>query len=161
MVVDDLAAWHDFYLLVGNVAAVLAGLVFVAMTLRPALTRREYARERTMARQIFGNFIGGVLVSLVMLVPGFDDTGLGLAIAVAGALGLSFSVRRILREGLGRSRITSAMVAQTLIVVSGLAVVAHTRIALTGVAVGIGAIVLLAFTATWQLIVADQDAGAA
>lgn len=47
-------AWHDFYLFIGTAASTLVGLLFVALTLRSdVLKRDEFGASRTLARQSF------------------------------------------------------------------------------------------------------------
>ena len=149
---ESLADWHDYYVLIGNVGAVLAGLVFVAMTLRPALAAPERSVARVTARQIFGNFIGMVFISLVMLAPWRDALPFGLTVAAASGFGLALSVQRIRREGLRGLRNDLIVAGEALVVISGLGIALGMPYAYAGVGVGTGDIELLAFAATWRLV---------
>jgi len=92
---------HAFYLLTGGSGATRAGLVFVALTLRPeALDEQARAGARSLARQLFGNFVGVVLLSLIALIPGQGHEALGTEFTLAGLLAMATTLSRTRRIGL-------------------------------------------------------------
>jgi hypothetical protein len=153
-----LADWHDFYLLTGGAAATLAGLVFVALTLRPeALDENARPGARALARQLFGNFVGVLLLSLIALIPGQGHAALGTEFTLAGLLGMATTLARIRRIGLVRGRgprtsVGAGLAAQTLITLAGIGVLADLSFGLYLYGVAAAMILLLAFVSTWQLV---------
>lgn len=99
------ADWHDFYLLAGGAAATLAGLVFFALSPRPeALDEDARPGARSLARQLFGNFVVVLLLSIIVLVPGQGHEALGLGFTLAGLLGVTTTLPRVRRIGRIRGR---------------------------------------------------------
>ena len=92
----DLAPWHDFWLFTGGAAATLAGLIFVALTLR----MREILASRhaiTLARGAFYYFITILGMTAAMLAPWPDDRSLGSVVVIGGAINLFQSVGSLVR----------------------------------------------------------------
>jgi hypothetical protein len=153
-----IADWHDFFLLTGTAAATLAGLVFVALTLRPeALDRDSRPGARALARQLFGNFVGVLLLSLLALIPGQGREALGVEFVLAGALGVATTVARLRRIGWAgergwRSSAGLGLGTQTLVVLGGAAVFAGLSLGPYLYGVAAAAILMLAFVNTWQLV---------
>jgi hypothetical protein len=59
---------------------------------------------RSLARQLFGNFVGVLLLSLIALIPGQGHEALGAEFTLAGLLGVATTLARIRRIGLVRGR---------------------------------------------------------
>ena len=85
MEIDSIAAWSNYLSVIGEVAATLTGLVFVAVSINlsrvlsvPGLTGRA-AESMT---QIFGV----VIVSTTTLIPRQSQVALGIEILVVGVL---------------------------------------------------------------------------
>jgi hypothetical protein len=87
---DALRAWHDFFLLTGGAAATLVGLVFVAISLAGAETRRT-ARHTgdTFVSPIVTDFGVVLVISALGLVPDHTAGSLAAAVSVLGVAGLS------------------------------------------------------------------------
>jgi len=97
---SELAAWHDFYLLLGGACATLVGLVFVAVTLNIDRLRGESGGSTLqLAERAFGYFLVLVVLSLVQLMPDLTPTALATALICMGAAGLLRGIVR-LRRGL-------------------------------------------------------------
>lgn len=85
---ETLAAWHDFYLVVGTASATLLGLLFVAVSIDASvLVEQTSGRMRELANQAFWGLIYLLIFSLVFLVPHENSYGLGLTLLVAGLIG--------------------------------------------------------------------------
>lgn len=92
----DLAPWHDFWLFVGGASATLAGLVFVALTLR----MREILGSRhavTLARGAFYYFLTAMGLAAILLAPWPDDRSLAIVLLIAGSISLVQSVLAVTR----------------------------------------------------------------
>jgi hypothetical protein len=79
--------WRDFFLMVGGAAAVLTGLVFVALSLNLELLMRD-AVHHYRAIGTLGNFAGVFVICALALMGGQDQNAIAsewLVTAVAGA----------------------------------------------------------------------------
>ena len=91
---QDVARWHDFYMLVGTAAATLLGLLFVAVSLNlSVLVDKSHAELRATAALTFNSFLYILSFALIFLIPGLDQVGLGLSLLALGGLG-SFTLSR-------------------------------------------------------------------
>lgn len=71
------AEWHDFFVMVGSAAAVLTGLVFVALSLNlEVLLRGTMHRARSIGT--LTNFGGIFLISAVALMGNQTDVSIGV-----------------------------------------------------------------------------------
>ena len=103
---EAVAAWHDFYLMVGTAAATLIGLLFVSLSLNAAeITRGHNADLRALAAHTFGNFISVLMFAVVFLIPDQVPRGLGLPLLGIGAYGLYSTLQHLLETRRTRSRI--------------------------------------------------------
>jgi hypothetical protein len=85
--------WHDFYLMVGGACATLLGLLFLSVSLRPeAVVGEEAGEAKVVAGQAFGNFLTGLTMSVIFLVPSPGPLVHGLSLSFIGWLGLSRSL---------------------------------------------------------------------
>ncbi len=88
---QTLERWHDFHLLIGTAAATLMGLTFVSVTLAPeVIADRTSTVVRAFTTPIVAFFATGLLVSLVLLVPGLTEIAAGALLAVFGAGGMAY-----------------------------------------------------------------------
>jgi hypothetical protein len=86
---QTVAAWHDFYLMVGTAAATLIGLLFVSLSLNvEVITRKSNADLRALATHTFGNFMSVLMFAVVFLIPSQVPMGLGVPLLGVGAYGL-------------------------------------------------------------------------
>lgn len=85
----ELQSWHDFYLVAGQAAASLVGLLFVGLTLhlRAVLARPEV---RGLARVTFSNFALVLIVALFFIIPE-DSSSLGEQLLIAAAVSLAIA----------------------------------------------------------------------
>jgi len=108
------AAWHDFYVMIGTAAATLVGLLFVALSLNVDAIAGDSARGlRLLATQPFTNFLTVLAFAIVFLIPNQDPYGLGLPLIGVGLLGLYVTVRRLVqvrRIRAGKVRVVRALV---------------------------------------------------
>ncbi|MGH8184856.1 MAG: hypothetical protein ACREPH_14465 [Rhodanobacteraceae bacterium] len=86
----QLVALHPFFGSVAQIGGTLLGLIFVALTFNPrTLGMRHDPILRSLAEQIFSDFVMVMLLSLWLLIPQADTRQIGAvvaAIAVAGML---------------------------------------------------------------------------
>lgn len=93
---ETVGQWKDFYLLLGTAGATLLGLLFVALSLRLNIFHQaEVADVRDFAAQVFGNFLGVVLISLVLLMPDARPAGVGLPLIAFGTIGVGWLWRTV------------------------------------------------------------------
>jgi hypothetical protein len=68
-VANDLAAWHDFYVMSGGAAAALTGLVFVGLSLHAqAIMGNPFYRGRAVTTVL--SLTAQLLLSAAVLIPG-------------------------------------------------------------------------------------------
>ena len=92
------AGWNAFYQAVAGSAATLIGLVFVALSLNPAvLTKSGSSGVREWAGQTFSSFIALLSIALVFLIPDPTPFFLGTSLVVVGVQGLIRGVSRLRR----------------------------------------------------------------
>lgn len=98
------ADWHDFYLLVGTAAAMLVGLLFVALTLRMDKLRGDPHNDtRILAYRTFYTFIYVLMISGALLIPHQTPLGVGLPLLLISGLGLFNTARNIAYVRRGQS----------------------------------------------------------
>lgn len=91
--VQQVARWHDFYILSGTAAATLMGLLFVALSLHlDAMTHDGKTHLSVVARDAFVSFMIVLFLSLVLLTPEIARRPLGVALAVMGILRLAMLI---------------------------------------------------------------------
>ena len=144
--VDDVAAWSTFYLMVGDAIAALTGLVFVAMSLhlREILDRPDVTRNVATA---LAGLVAGLVFCGFMLLPGVTIPVVGAVLAVAGiAMGLLFA-----RQGPARWNVV-AVGSCVYDVGLGLLLVAGWAPAMYGVAAGIAFETAALIRMCWRLL---------
>lgn len=95
-----LAAWHDFFVLVGAGAFTLIGLMFVAVTFgAKVITPKNIGMARAFLDPTVIHFVQLMLITCLILVPHVGPSLLGGALVVLGALSMISlkSVYKILR----------------------------------------------------------------
>lgn len=84
-------AWDQVYSALVAAAAALAGLLFVAVSLRLNIFHQhEVADLRNFAALTFGNLFALILIGLLCLAPDLQPAVLGLPILLVGVLGLGW-----------------------------------------------------------------------
>lgn len=92
-----IAEWQTFYAAFAGVAATLAGLLFVSLSLNmDRLLDRRHAATRELAFHAFTNFLYLVLFALIFLIPRQKPLGVGIPLFVLGGMALAqtLSARR-------------------------------------------------------------------
>ncbi len=85
----SVAAWQNFYLLVGTAAATLIGLMFVAVGFGANLVSQEAtASARAFLDPPFTHFVQVLLTACLLTIPTLGTTLLGVLLLVASALRL-------------------------------------------------------------------------
>jgi hypothetical protein len=94
----EAANWESFYVMTGGAAAVLTGLIFVAITLhtRPIMDNVVH-RERAWSS--LATLLSLLVISMAILAPGQGMGLLGLEILVIAAIWVIRTVRIIARFG--------------------------------------------------------------
>jgi SAM-dependent methyltransferase len=99
-----LAAWHDFFVLLGTAAGTLVGLLFVAATVSSGIfTLDRRAPLRVFLSATVVHFSSVLALSLIMLLPVASWPLLGLMVLACGLVGLGYSglaLRDSVRDGL-------------------------------------------------------------
>lgn len=90
---EELQNWSDFYGTVAGVAGTLAGLLFVALALRPEIMKDTSPPGlRVWCVQTFRGLVVMLAFSLVFLIPDPSSTGIGIAIVLVSLSSLQQSV---------------------------------------------------------------------
>lgn len=103
-------AWHEFYDVIAGVSATLLGLLFVSVSLNAeAILGPANKHSKRLAEQAFQNFLGALVVSLIVLIPGLDAKALGLSVLAMSLLWVVWVLVRAYQSAvaLGPSRLTS------------------------------------------------------
>ena len=90
-------SWIDFYLAAGTAAAVLIGLLFVALS----INRHEIAAQPHLtgeARQAIFALVSLLVLSFIMLIPEQSTAALGAELLAAAFVNLSIAVPRQVRR---------------------------------------------------------------
>ena len=87
-----LSRWESFYVIVGSSAGALIGLMFVVVTLGAERGRQSSQGFAAYATPTIIHFCSGLLVSATISAPWQGMSGVGLTLAVVGAMALSYLV---------------------------------------------------------------------
>ncbi len=150
-------AWHDFYLMVGGAAAVLTGLIFVAVSLhlRPVL-RDSWHRGRAGSSLLA--LMSAVLIAGAVLIPAQPLPALGIEVALIALLSPAYTVRGLRHAPSSRRQMRSielsvGLIGAVLAVLAGISLVAGVGgglwLLLPGAAIALGSSVWNA----WRLMV--------
>ena len=94
---NAIGQWRDFQSLVGAVGATLLGLLFVAVSIRPALFGRDTRPEfLSLALKSLGLFMLVVLIALLFLMPDPRPQDVGIGLLVMGGISLFNSMQQML-----------------------------------------------------------------
>ena len=156
--------WSDFYLMVGGAAAVLTGLIFVAVSLhlRPVL-RDPWHRGRAASSLLA--LISVVLIASAVLIPGQPLAALGVEVATVALITPAYTVRGMTHLPCGHQASRSAelvvgLVGVVLAVLAGVSLIMQVGgglwLLVPGAAIALGSSVWNA----WRLMVdvATDDA---
>jgi peptidoglycan/LPS O-acetylase OafA/YrhL len=90
--------WHEYYLAVAGAAAVLLGLVFIALSLHLEKAETPGVPVLGLGGQALINLIYVPLLSLGMLVPYRPPVLPGIAVLVVAVVGLNDSITTLRRS---------------------------------------------------------------
>lgn len=89
--------WQSFQSLAGSVAATLLGLIFVAVSIRPALFREEdHPDFLSIGAKSMGLFMLVVIIALLFQVPDPRPIDIGTALAICALISLFNTARQII-----------------------------------------------------------------
>ncbi len=152
--------WVDFYLTAAGAAAALTGLLFVAVSLRPAEIRRS-PRMAGRARAAFYAFVTVVFASLLALA-GTESrlvgvAQLGVAVAVV-ALSAPFTLTAARARHLNYARAAVYHAGLVVVAVAGILRAAGADARDHHATLGIGVLLLLAVALSnaWQLVLTHE-----
>ena len=167
MLLTEAEAWVDFYLVAGASAAVLIGLLFVALSInREAVA--AHAHLRGQARQAIYALVYVFVISLVVLIPDQAGWVLGAELLIAALLNLVVAIPRQVRgmtATLATDRRRFALViavyngAMLLIIAAGTGLIAGFDEALFLLAAAVIALSLLAIANSWILTLISTESG--
>ena len=167
MLATEAEAWVDFYLVAGPSAAVLIGLLFVALSINRE-TVAAHAHFRGQARQAIYALVYVFVISLVVLIPDQADWALGAELLCGALLNLVVSIPRQVR-GMTTTHPTErrrfALViavyngAMLLIMAAGIGLIAGFDGALFLLAAAVIAFSLLAIANSWTLTLISSEPG--
>jgi hypothetical protein len=80
--------WHDFFVMVGGGAAVLLGLVFVALSLNVSVITQD-ATHRYRAKDTLSGMAGVFVVCALVLMGGQDHVAVGIEWIVVAAISVA------------------------------------------------------------------------
>jgi len=90
---SPIAAWENFYVIVGSSAGALTGLQFVVIALIAESRVTGSMREvRAFGSPTIVHFCGSLLISAVLSAPWRTLHGAGIALAVCGTAGVLYSL---------------------------------------------------------------------
>jgi hypothetical protein len=88
----EVAAWANFYTLLGGAAAALLGLVFVALSLRLGIFRRHRDDIRDSAGLVFGSLLVAIGVAALMMAPNRDRASTAIILVLVAVAGVAAEV---------------------------------------------------------------------
>jgi hypothetical protein len=101
---DALAAWHDFYVLIGTASATLLGAMFVVVSIGSGfLTGERVAATRFFLTPTVLHLTTVLLGCALTTVPALKADPLALLIGLVGVLGLAYSL--LVGRGVGRHHV--------------------------------------------------------
>jgi hypothetical protein len=162
---SDASAWGDFYITAGAAAAVLIGLLFVALSINRDKIA-PHPRLGGQAMQMIFALVSVFVVSLLVLVPNQSTTALGVELIV----GASFVLARAIPRQVRRMRTTIPIerrgfallvavfdAAMLLIFAAGVTLVAGGDFAFKLLAAAVIALALLSVFNSWALTLVGTD----
>lgn len=150
---SELAAWRDYYLGTMSAAAAPAGLVFVALSLRPAVLADENLRTHRRAASVFARFVVVATLSALLLVPALRPELLGGELTVAFAASLALFIRGVRLAGAPpRAFLLPAPTYLVAFASCAALIGGEPTLGLYGVGLATGVFLIGAFIAAWALL---------
>lgn len=95
---EAVAAWHDFYVMLGGASAALTGLLFVALSINLKQIKESKRIDlQAFVTQTFFYFLYVLLFSALFLIPDLAPRGLGIPLLVMGLIGLVSLIGRLVQ----------------------------------------------------------------
>ena len=161
--------WREYYLAVAGAAAVLLGLVFIALSLHLEKAEAPGVPVLGLGGQALINLIYVLLLSLGMLVPYRPPILPGIAVLAVAVVGLNDSITTLRRARQAREpglTIRDLVVPVLLpiawfllLVVGGVGVIARRPFGLYLLAAGSTALIASATRSTWNLLLFGRTQG--
>lgn len=164
---DALTKWQPFFTTAAGVAATLAGLLFVALSLnREKITAKENHMLLRLAQRSFGDFLFALFIALMFLIPIYEPRDIIISLSIIMAFRGEWLVRsayritKMSRENRRRLSLAREYVFQT---ISWLGLLAATIEIYRGQMIGtyllVPVIATLLYNATrnaWQLLILEK-----
>jgi hypothetical protein len=159
-----MTAWHEFYSVVAGVAATLLGLLFVSVSLNAeTILGSGNKHAKRLAEQAFQNYLGVLLIALLVLVPGISDRDLGFSMLClslawgAWVLVRAFQSARALAWDASRivlmRRFFAPAVGCGLLIYAGYKMVTGNGDVRISIAAGVMVLLLSATAVAWDLLI--------
>jgi hypothetical protein len=157
--------WREFYSFTGTAAATLMGLMFVVISLTQQQLTTERGRGAVGAffTPIVAFFVTEIIVSMLVLIPAITPFWLGLGLAIVGVLGSAYMVARGAHARWGKRWDLEAddwlwyfllpAASYIVIIVGAVLVLRSSAYGVYGVAVVMGALLLIGVRNAWDLVV--------
>ena len=160
---DDLAGWHDFYVMLGAAAAAITGLIVVAMSLHLRAIARNVV-DRGLARGSLIALVAIVILSGVALFP-TSLTTFGIELAILGGGMTAYNALLVVRArrlpgGWERRRTSRAafyVASPAATGVAGVLIVMGVAVAPYLVAAALLTVLALNVTNAWSLLLDVSD----
>jgi hypothetical protein len=165
MPADPLVLWHEFYSTLGESAATMIALLFVAASIGSGVFRADRrAAQRVFLSASVVHFGGVLAVSLIVLAPIQHNGLFGAMILACGLFGLAYNVvvwRDAVRDGVLRSidledRVWYAVLpflTYLLEVGAGITLFEGATIGCMILAVTVGALMMIAIRNAWDITI--------
>lgn len=157
-------AWHEFYNVIAGAAATLLGLVFVSVSLNAdVILGSGNKHSKRLAEQAFQNYLGVLIIALMVLIPGIPDRDFGFSLLCLSVAWSAWVLARAFQSAsahpMGYSRL--AALRRFFAPISAFAVLAYAGHAMwTGhndvhgsVAAGVMVLLLSATVVSWDLLI--------
>lgn len=162
-VLSEAEAWIEFYLTAGASAAVLTGLLYVALSInRDKIAAHPHLGGQ--ARQAIYALASVFVLSLIMLIPEQSTSALSAELLAGAFVNLAFAIPRQIRRmttTVPAERRTFAFLVAVfdgsllLVVAAGVSLAAGFDFALSLLAPAVIALTLLAISNSWRLTLVD------
>jgi hypothetical protein len=158
--IEQLHAWHDFYVFTGTAAASLIGAMFVVASIGGGYLMRDRMPEiRAFLTPTVSHLSTALALAALVLVPSWDEPGLAAVLAFAGLIGLCYS--GLVGWRIGRRRIEAGdriwygalpVAAYLVMTAAGAMIVARSTASLDVLAIVVALLLLVGIRNAWDLI---------
>ena len=157
--------WREFYSFTGTAAATLMGLMFVVMSLtqRTLMSARGRGAVGAFFTPIVVFFVTEIVVTMLLLIPAITPFWLGLGLAIVGVLGTAYMVSSgIHARWHGQWELETddwmwyfllPAASYIVVIASAAFILRSSAYGVYGVAVVMGALLLIGVRNAWDLVV--------